>query len=256
MHRKALIVAVCLLLGASVREASAQYGQPWTDRGYFNLNVGFETTSGTLSDARTFRLPGDIEDGTLAVTSAVDSGAMIDFSVGSRVWQNVSVGFGFHRGSTSGEGAIEAAVPHPLFFNRHRNVALPVSELERTERAIHLTVGYMVPVNDRFNVHVTIGPSFFRVKQQVVSDVTFQEQGFPFTSVTSTPVVTERSDSTAGFNIGVDAAYKVWENPVIKLGAGMFLRYAGASGKIQILDNVVDSDVGGIQIGFGGRLRF
>ncbi len=59
-----------------------------------------------------------------------------------------------------------------------------------------------------------------------------------------------------GFNIGVDGTYKLYETPTMKLGAGMFLRYAGASGKIQILNNVVDSDVGGLQIGFGGRLRF
>ena len=41
----------------------------------------------------------------------------------------------------------------------------------------------------------------------------------------------------------------------MKLGAGMFLRYAGSTAKFQVLDNTVETDVGGVQIGFGGRLR-
>jgi hypothetical protein len=183
MHRRALTAATCLLMVFTVRDASAQIGQPWTDRGYFNLNLGFETTSGTLSDAKTFQLPGDTENGTLEVLSNVDSGSFFDFAIGSRVWENVSVGIGYHRGSTSGEGSIAAAVPHPLVFNQPRNVAFSVSDLDRTESAIHLLFGYMVPINERIDVHVTIGPSFFRLRQEVVADVAFTEVGFPFTQV-------------------------------------------------------------------------
>lgn len=255
MHRKALTLVVCLLLvpAAAAREASAQVGQPWTERGYLNVNIGFETGSGTLIDATTFQR--DLEDGTLAVESSVDSGSFFDFSVGSRVWRNVSAGIGFHRGSTSGEGAISASVPHPLIFNRHRQVATAVSGLDRTEQAFHLLLGYMLPLSEELSVHVSLGPSFFRLKQEVVSDAAFSDT-VPITTVSVTPTITERTDSPVGFNIGVDGTYKVYETPTIKLGAGVFLRYAGASGKIQILNNVVDSDVGGLQIGFGGRLRF
>ncbi len=51
MHRKALTIAVVALIVAGAREASAQPVQDWTDRGYFNFNLGFESTSGTLNDA-------------------------------------------------------------------------------------------------------------------------------------------------------------------------------------------------------------
>ena len=260
MHRKALTLAVCLFLVGSAQDAAAQFGQPWTDRGYFNFNIGFETTSGTLSDARIFRLPNDAEfpeDGSLSVQSGVDSGSMIDFSGGTRVWENVSVGIGFHRGSTSGEGTVLGSIPHPVNFNEHRSVSLGVSELDRTEQAWHLTVGYMYPVNEEFSVHVTLGPSFFRLKQEVVTDLAITEVNPPaFTTVNATPTVTERTDSAVGFNIGVDGTYKLYENSNVKIGAGMYLRYAGASAKIQILNNEVDSDVGGLQIGFGARVRF
>ena len=58
MHRKALTIAVCALLVSGAREASAQTLplQDWIDRGYFNFNVGFESTSGTLNDAVTLRV--------------------------------------------------------------------------------------------------------------------------------------------------------------------------------------------------------
>lgn len=228
--------------------------QAWLDRGYFNFNVGFETTSGTLNDAVTFALYD--ETGTKTVEQNVDSGSLIDFSVGTRVWQNVSVGIGYHRGANSSEAAATASVPHPIVFNANRPAAVSAADLSRTESAFHLQVGYMIPLTDLVSVHVTVGPSFFRLKQDVLSDIAFTEQSFPFTSVNSTPVVTERSDSVTGVNIGVDVAYQLYDGGDYKVGGGVFLRYAGASARIPVIQNEVDSDVGGLQIGFGARVRF
>ena len=36
----------------------------------------------------------------------------------------------------------------------------------------------------------------------------------------------------------------------------MFVRYSGASADVLVLENTVDSDVGGLQVGFGVRTRF
>jgi hypothetical protein len=66
----------------------------------------------------------------------------------------------------------------------------------------------------------------------------------------------EREDSPVGFNIGADVAYNLYTRDRIKVGAGLFLRYAGASADVVVLDDVVDSDVGGLQVGFGVRTRF
>ena len=134
MHRKAFTLAVCLFLAASARDAAAQVpvGEPWTDRGYFNFNIGFDTGSSTLSDSRIYRLPNDAEfpeDGSLSFETAVDSGAMIDFAVGSRVWRNVSVGLGYHRGSNGNGGTVFASIPHPVNFNQHRNVTVPTDDV-------------------------------------------------------------------------------------------------------------------------------
>ena len=114
MHRKALTVAVLLVLATSVREASAQVGDPWTERGYFNLNIAFGGSSGSFVDARTFRLYDD--DGSLEVATSFDSGPMFDFAIGARVWRNVSLGIGFHTGGSSGDGVVVASVPSPAAF--------------------------------------------------------------------------------------------------------------------------------------------
>jgi hypothetical protein len=246
------VSAIALLVIASAAPASAQTSS-WVDRGYFNVNVGFETTSGTLTDATTFRLYD--ESGTRSIEQNVDSGSFLDFSAGSRVWRNVSVGIGFHRGANSSEATGSVSVPHPIIFNSNRLGTVAAGNLDRTEQAFHLQVGYMIPVNDDISVHVTVGPSFFRLKQDMLADVSFTEQS-PFTSVNATGVVAERSDSVTGVNAGVDVTYLLSQSDAYKIGAGAFLRYAGASARITVIENEVDTDVGGLQFGLGLRVRF
>jgi hypothetical protein len=254
MYKKsALIAALALVMSAFATPASAQFGPSWIDRGYFNFNVGFESTSGTLTDSTTFTLYD--EAGTRTVEQNVDSGSFIDFSVGSRVWNNVSVGIGYHRGSNSSEASGTLSVPHPLIFNSNRVASVAAGDLDRTEQAFHIHVGYMIPVNDELSVHVTVGPSFFRLKQDVLADVTFTEQA-PFTTVNVSGVTAERSDSVVGVNAGVDVTYILSESDAYRIGAGAFLRYAGASARIPVIENEVDTDVGGLQFGLGLRVRF
>ena len=55
---------------------------------------------------------------------------------------------------------------------------------------------------------------------------------------------------------GVDITYQFYNSGDYKIGGGAFLRYAGASARIPVMENEVDTDVGGLQIGFGARIRF
>jgi hypothetical protein len=248
IHPKTLPLVLALVL-VMVSQVSAQTTQPqdWLDRGYLNLNVGFETTSGTLNDRVNFPIYG--ESGTKEVSQNVDSGSLFDFAVGSRVWRNVSA-------SNTSEASAVASVPNPVFFAQNRSTTAAIGGLKRTESAFHLQFGYMIPFSDVLSVHVLGGPSFFRLKQDVLADLTFSETAFPFTNVTATPVVAERSDSVIGVNVGVDVAYQLWDSGDYKVGGGMFLRYAGASARIDVIQNNVDTDVGGLQFGLGLRIRF
>jgi opacity protein-like surface antigen len=226
---------------------------PATQRMYFNLNGGFQSTSGELNDATTFRLYD--ENASLSVAQATDSGAFVDFSAGYRVWRNATVGIGFHQGGSQSNASVEGSIPHPVFFNQNRAASLAVTDLDRSERAVHLQFGYMVPLTDRITAHFMLGPSFFKVRQDVVSAITVNETG-NLTSVNAEATRTERTDTPTGFNIGVDLGYQIREVNNVKIGAGMFIRYAGASADIQVLSNTVSSDLGGLQVGLGARLRF
>src|SRR5687767_7747125 len=98
--KKALTFAVCTFVMFIARETAAQ-PLPWTDRGYFNLSVGFESASDEFADTAT--RPTYDETMTFSTTQSIDSGAFFDFSAGARVWRNVSVGIGFHQGSTESD---------------------------------------------------------------------------------------------------------------------------------------------------------
>jgi hypothetical protein len=246
-------VGVALFMLGIAAPASAQVGASWLDRGYFNFNLGFETTSGTLADSASFTIYD--ESGARTVEQNVDSGSFFDFSVGSRVWRNVSAGVGYHRGSNTSEASGTVSVPHPLIFNANRVATVSASDLDRTEQAFHIQVGYMLPINEQLTVHITIGPSFFSLSQDVLSDMTYTEQA-PYNTVNVSPVITERTDSAVGINVGVDTTYQLWQSDAYRIGAGAFLRYAGASARITVIENEVDTDVGGLQFGLGLRVRF
>lgn len=252
MRRYVVTLMVCGLM-AGAATVSAQ-SREWTDRGYANINLGFQGSPGDIEAARTFTIYQ--ESGLVGVNSEVDGGPFFDLSAGARVWKNMSVGLGWHRVSSNSDATVAGRVPHPLFFDRPREFSTAVSGLERSESALHLSFGYMVPLNDKIDVHIFGGPSFFWLSQDVVADVQIGEAGAPFTSVVVSPVVTEREEKPVGGHIGADFTYRFYETGRMKLGAGAFLRYAGASADLVVVDQTVSSDVGGFQFGFGLRTRF
>jgi hypothetical protein len=257
MPKSVLRALVCVFVLSAAPYAAAQtpFADPWTDRGYASIGFGFETVSGQLNDATIRSIYG--EQGSLSVSQAVDSGAFFDFSVGARVWRNASVGIAYHQGSTESEASFEGIIPHPLFPARPRLVASTATDLKRTERAVHVQFGYMLPITERLSVHAFFGPSFFSLSQETVADVNLQELGGSFDTVNATPAIVEREDSPIGVNVGVDVSFIAYTRENLKLGGGMFIRWAGASADIELLDtDVIDSDLGGLQVGFGARIRF
>ena len=60
----------------------------------------------------------------------------------------------------------------------------------------------------------------------------------------------------SGYNAGVDATYIVWSNDSVRLGAGGFVRFTQASTSVEMIGSTEPTDVGGMQFGFGARIRF
>ena len=245
------LLIVCGVFVSTARQASAQ-GATWADRGYINVGWGVESGSSAMSDSRT----GLIYDETATVTSSstFSSGSLFDVGVGIRVFRNLTVGVSYHQEQNDTEGRLSGSIPSPVVFNRPRSLDQPVPGLERKEKAVHLQFGWVVPINEKFDVLVYGGPSFFRMEQDVVSDLTIGEGNN--NTVVAQPQITTRKKSENGYNIGADATYIVWQNDSVRLGAGGFVRFTQASTEVDMLTTPQPTDIGGMQFGFGARLRF
>ena len=248
-----VLLLVCGVFAGTARQASAQ-GATWADRGYINVGWGVESGSSAMTDTRT----STIYEETATVTSSSEftSGSLFDVGVGLRIWRNLVVGAAYHQEQNDTEGQLTGSIPSPVFFNRPRTLAEGVAGLERKEKATHLQIGWVVPIGAKFDVMVFGGPSFFRMEQDVVSDVRIGEQGGAFTAVVANPTVTTRKQSQTGYNVGADATYIVWQNDSIRVGAGGFVRFTKADMNIDMLNSSQPTEAGGVQFGFGARLRF
>lgn len=244
------MMMVCGVFAGAASPASAQMAT-WADRGYINVGWGVESGSSAMSDTRT----STVYEETATVTSAATftSGSLFDVGAGLRVWKNLTVGAAYHQEQNDTDGELTGSVPSPIFFNRPRTFSATVPGLERKEKATHAMIGWVFPFGDRFDAMIYGGPSFFRVEQTVVSNVTFTEGA---TNVVATPTETIRKKSQTGYNVGTDVTYIVWSNDSIRLGVGGFFRFSTADLNLEMLRSEQETKAGGAQFGFGARLRF
>ena len=248
-----LLLIVCGVFVSTARQASAQ-GATWADRGYINVGWGVESGSSDMSDTSTLSIYE--ETATVTSTSNFTSGSLFDVGVGLRVWRNLTVGAAYHQEQNDTEGRLTGSIPSPVFFNRPRTLDEAVPGLDRKESAAHLQNGWVIPISTKFDVMVYGGPSFFRLEQETVSDVEFTEPGGSFTTVGADEEITVRKKSQTGYNVGVDGTYIVWQNDSVRLGAGGFVRFTQADIDVEMLTSSQPTKVGGVQFGFGARLRF
>jgi len=246
------LLIVCGVFAGTARQASAQ-GGTWADRGYINVGWGVESGSSAMTDSRT----GSIYEEAATVTSSAtfSSGSLFDVGVGIRIIKNLTFGASYHQEQNDTEGTVSGSIPSPVFFNRPR--ALTGTEpLDRKELATHLNIGWVLPFSEKLDVMIYGGPSFFRLTQDVISDVKPNETGATSSTIGATITTAERKKSVTGFNIGADATYILWQNDSIRLGAGGFVRFTQASTDVEMMTTAQPTDVGGMQFGFGGRIRF
>ena len=165
------------------------------------------------------------------------------------------------------DAAVNARLPHPLFFNRDREVSATASSLRREEIAVHLQAVWMSPISSRFEIAVSGGPTVFIVDQDLVTSVSHIET-FPFDTVNLPADVTgatldattakRQSLSRVGFNVGADLTYFLFEGTGgTKFGVGTLVRFSRASTDFVSGDeDIVSVDAGGFQVAGGVRLRF
>ena len=243
----AVVLAVSLLAAG---RAKAQM-RAWEDTGYVSINYGYQV--GTRSFQESFSDTVFAEEATYSVSHESGEGRQFDIGGGLRVWRNLAAGVAVTSFSTSDGADITGRVPHPLIFNRLRNVSFARTDLEHKEVGVHIQAAWVMPVNEKISVTVTGGPSFFSIDQSLITGVTTAAEIAPFDAVAvSSAAATSVSESGVGANAGVEVTYLVTE----QLGGGLFVHWAGGTVDIPASGGTQSIDVGGVQVGFGLRARF
>jgi hypothetical protein len=125
--------------------------------------------------------------------------------------------------------------------------------LSREELGVHIQARGVFPIGARMQAMLFGGPSFFQVKQGVVTGFTYSDS-YPYDEATFRSAATDgASVSKTGFNAGADVAF-------------FFTRQLGIGGTVQFAGTSVDLPAGGGQTqrvkvgggkaGGGLRIRF
>jgi len=233
-----LAVLAAMFTVAASSPAIAQSQAPTSV--FVDINVGAQTQARSIQSSTTFPLYG--ETAVINAAQSVDGGGLFDLSGGYR-FRSFGVAVGFSKFGKDGEGTLVASIPSPIAFNRPVTVTSNATNLKHSETATHLMFVYFIPVTTAVDVSVFAGPSFFSLKQDILS------ASVPTGTQNVNVATQEQKDSGTGANVGININYMFHRN----YGAGVFVRYAGASVD---LPSANDVKVGGFQLGIGLRLRF
>jgi hypothetical protein len=254
------ITLLCLagiLLSGSCSEANAQTSA--LDRWYVNVSSGGSPQDQTFSESATFDIYG--QQGALESAYSIGGGKLFDASAGMRVWRSLGIGIGYSANKNKNDMTGSVRVPHPLVVGQSREASVTASDLEHTEKVVHLQFVWMLPLTSKLQIMFMGGPSFFTVRQNLATVRPQQDirDEAPFTSVTITSVaVTNVKDSPVGVNVGVDGTYAITRLAGLGIGVGGFVRYVGASVDFPTVTGTRRETVlaGGHQWGLGLRVRF
>ena len=252
------------LAGAAPTHAQAPTGDA---RVFITVNGGLQTLTSSFSEDIVFMESGGAypkDRGVISDAAAheqarfesdyrFENAPLFDVSGGVRVAPYFALGIGVSRFMIEETASVSAQVPHPIFFGRDRSISGASPPLTREERAIHLQALVVLPVTRSFTVTGFGGPTFFEVKQQLVTDVNFTH-AYPYeTAEFSSAVTSQESSDAAGFNVGVDVAFYFSGN----VGVGWLTRYSRAMVEVPSASGeTLDIEAGGLHTAVGLRLRF
>ena len=246
--KKTTLLVACLALLAST-DARAQ--MQWTDLGFVNINGIYQVGDRSFTETLTSTVYN--ETATYDVRHDISGGAAFDVSGGVKVWRNLAAGFGLSIFNTSSTVALTGSVPHPVFVDRPRSVTHQEGGLDHRQLGYHFQATWVMPVTDKIDIAVFGGPSIFNVSQALVTDVEIVEVGAPFDTARVNRVVTSQSSKNGfGGNVGVDLTYLF----TARVGAGLLLRWVGASVDLPASGGNQSVEAGGFHIGGGARIRF
>ena len=235
-----------------------------SERVVAHIGVGWRPASRTFAGSTPFRL--FLEEGTLQTDYRIQGGGILGGGISFRLWRNLALGVDVSSYRAIHPAAIDAQVPHPLFFDYPRRISGVVGGLERRERAGHLRGIWVTQLTDWLSISFSGGPSVIDATQEFVTALEYVENEFPYTDLHfAGHSIDAQSGKTAAINggIGVDLLnlhrlgflrrYEIMEH----IGFGVMARYVRGSMDMEVGDRgTLNVDLGGLQLTTGLRFRF
>jgi hypothetical protein len=175
-----------------------------------------------------------------------------DGGVDLRLSGNVGFGLAVSRLTQTRDAEVRADIPHPFHFDTRRPIAGFVSGVHHDETVLHANLVYVVGT-PHLDLALSGGASFFRVEQDVVSDISYLEE-YPYDSASfSSARLVRANGSKVGYNVAADITWKV--SP--RWGVGGLVRFTEVQVPLEAEDvDYGKHDAGGLQVGAGLRLMF
>lgn len=263
------ILVVLMLLGGPAeaqtaeeeRQASARSGSRLMRIGYLNLNAVYPSPEEYAVRQR-LSMPLYDETAAFDVRHVSSRRVPLDASAGLRVWSNLAVGVGVTYLRARQGVDVRGTVPHPLFYDRPRDVRQLPDGFRRTEIAAHLQGSWTIPLADRLDLALSAGPSLLFVKHDRVSAITVREEA-PYDQARLDVTRAGGRQRVPGANVGVDLTYHfiARRDPGTSFwtaGIGIFARWTTGTATLPEPDFEPDQTIeaGGLQAGAGLRFRF
>jgi hypothetical protein len=250
-------IAVLVIGGArpasAQRPAAARTAPAAQDRFRISVNGGVQLSSLTFDTSATKVVY--IENAVISTSYPIGRGGEIDGGLSVRLAGAFGVGVAVSSATSQKDAAVSAAIPNPFFFKAPRTITGVASGQQRHELATHVYGLYTLRPARRVDVALSAGPSFFRVRQDVVTDVSFVDT-YPFDTAVFSAATSRRVTATdaVGFNAGADVGLKLARHA----GLGASVRFSKASVSLTLPNSTttVSMDVGGTQLTGGVRFWF
>lgn len=219
----------------------------------FRVGVGGGLALGTLSWTGTSTWEVNQEDATLRADYEAGTGPAVEAMIGVRVTPAFGFRAAFGWSRRDADATLEAAVPHPFFFDRPRPVSGQASGLEYSQLTTYLDLEWR-PVVGRLSLSFFGGAALVRAEADVVERIQIDEE-FPFDEATFRSAQTRqvRSDAGVGWSAGASLSHVLGHRAAVVLEG----RYTRASLELSSSGSAVTPlDAGGFQLIAGLTVGF
>jgi hypothetical protein len=256
------LVAVLLV---APRTAGAQSGASTSSTPRIFVDVNLVGGTNSLASERTFTslFAKFGEVGSMRSIYPAPSHAnkvLVELGAGVILLPSFGVGAVYSRTTHENAVDLEATIPHPTFLRSSAEAAGVTNEkLERRESATHFFLAWVPALGDRTELRLSAGPSIFRYRADMVSDVLYSQAFNPLTPQNNVTIDGIRTSETtslgAGFNVGGDVAYFLTRS--FGVTAGVRFSYGTVTVDREPLSGLQQKFRVGSTLGFAGvRVRF